>query len=132
MGSPRRRTRADGHHFKLVEAEIKTAAEPHVKRELDHLEAAAGASGGLAASLRMPLRSGPTTRSAVGTAGVDDVHQRQRTGDDASGLSKDLSSLDEDDSLVQQPTHVAVAEQEGSEEVTDLDLSSKTLSVGGQ
>ena len=116
-----------------------------MKRELDHLQArlgqagtqlqnatAAGASGGLAASSRMPPRSGPTTRSAAGTAGVDDVHQRQRTGDDASGLSKDLSSLDEDDSLVQQQTHVAVAEQEGSEEVTDLDLSSKTLSVGGQ
>ena len=63
---------------------------------------------------------------------MDDVHQRQRTGDDATGLSKDLSSLDEDDSLVQQQTHVAVAEQEGSEEVTDFDLSSKTRSVGGQ
>ena len=71
----------------------------------------------------MPPRSGPTTRSAAGTAGVDDVHQRQRARDDASGLSNDLSSLDLDDSLVQQQTHVAVAEQEGSEEVTDLDCS---------
>ena len=33
------------------------------------------------------------------TAGVEDVHQRQRTVEDASGLSQDLSSLDEDDSL---------------------------------
>ena len=38
------------------------------------------------------------TRSAAGTAGVEYVHQRQRTVDDASGLS-DLSSLGEDDSL---------------------------------
>ena len=33
-------------------------------------------------------------------------------------FDKDLSSLGEDDRLVQQQTHVAVAEQEGSEEVT--------------
>ena len=57
--------------------------------------------------LRMPPRSGLMTRSAAGTASVTDVHQRQRTVDDASGLSQDLSSLDEDDNLVRQQTHVA-------------------------
>ena len=46
----------------------------------------------------LPL-SGPMTRPAAGTEGAEDVHQRQRTVDDASCLSQDLSSLDEDDSL---------------------------------
>ena len=47
------------------------------------------------------------TRSAAGTAGVNGVHQIQRTVDASSGLSQDLSSLDEDDNLVQQRCHVA-------------------------
>ena len=42
------------------------------------------------------------TRPAAGTAGVNGVHQRQRTVDASSGLSQDLSSLDEDDNQVQQ------------------------------
>ena len=44
------------------------------------------------------------TRSAAVTAGVGDVHQRQRTVDDASGF------------------------KEGAEEVTELDLSGMTHS----
>ena len=47
------------------------------------------------------------TRSAAGTAGVNCVHQIQRTLDALSGLLQDLLSLDEDDNLVQQRRHVA-------------------------
>ena len=55
----------------------------------------------------MPPRSGLMTRSAAGTAGVNGVHQRQRTVDASSGLSQDLSSLDEGDNLKQQRCCVA-------------------------
>ena len=43
--SSQRRPRADGHDFKLVEAKMKTAVEPHVKRELNYLQARLGQAG---------------------------------------------------------------------------------------
>ena len=115
-------SQAHRHHFKLVEAKLKTVAEPHVKRELSHVQARLGQAGtelqNVTAAVYgqkklrskftrrqrrsrpcMPPLSGPMTTSAAGTAGVEDVHQRQRTVDDASGLSQDLSSLDEDGSV---------------------------------
>ena len=117
--------------FKLVEAKMKTAAARHVKRDLNHLQANLGQAGtqlrNATATVdgqkkflptsqqildptksrqRMPPRSSPMTRSAVGTAGVNGVHQRQRTVDASSGLSKDVSSLDEDGNLLQQRCYV--------------------------
>ena len=56
--------------------------------------------------------------------------ERQRTVTRSSGSSQERSSYDEDDHSVQGRAHLA--EQEVEEEVTDSDLSSTTLSKGGQ
>ena len=106
---------------------MKTAAEPHVKRELNNLQARLGHAGTqlqnaiatvngqkkfLAASQHVhasteKVETVDATAERSGTAGVSGVHQIQRTVDASSGLSQDLSSLDEDDNLVQQRRHVA-------------------------
>ena len=43
--SSQRRRRAGGHEFKLVEAKMKTAAEPLVKTKPNHLQAKPGQAG---------------------------------------------------------------------------------------
>ena len=73
------------------------------------------------------------TMCAVGTAGVDGVHERECTVTRSSDLSQEISSCDEDDNLVEGRTHVVEQEVEEEEgEVVDCDVPSEILSKGGQ
>ena len=111
------------HNYVTISSEVRELFGPLLKMVEQRIRASGAAHNEL------------MTRSAAGTADVEGVHGRQRTVIRSSGLSRERSPFDEDDHSVQERTHAAeqeVAEEEVEEEVGDLDLSSTTISKGGQ
>ena len=128
-----KRPEANGHDFKLVEAKVKSAAEPLVKSEHNHLQAKLGQASTqlhnvtaaiygqkklLAASQQVHASIEKVeTVDATAERPDDKVSRRNRRCERRSSNTAhcgcfewfvtSLSSLDEDDNLVQQRRHVA-------------------------
>ena len=99
---------------KLVEAKMKTTAEPHVKEKLNHMQGRPG---------RQPLQNDTAhSERPEGVSGGLAAGSRFDSESQGRGCRRRLVGRGKDPD----------AEQEAAEDVTDLGLSGKTLSRGGQ